>query len=260
MKELYSFILNFLGIGEKTPEPEDLPVRAAKVLALFATVLGVTLIASNLAALKIWSLRIWWPAKLWPLKTWRVIAILPVDAGIWLFPLSYVVGDLLINTFGQKLANLVAVYTSLLAVIVAGILWFAKIALPDFPGVDNGAFNIIQGATGRIFLASVAGFLAGQLVNNRCFTDMRSAQQGEDSEKAIRKRAIISSMPAHLADSVLFELLAFWGRVSAKEFLQQAGFALVAGITIEALLSWKLTPWLALRLKRQLKYNDGKRI
>lgn len=242
------------------PEPDDLPMSATKVLALFATILGVTLIASNLAALKIWRLRIWWPEKLWPLKTWREVATLPVDAGIWLFPLSYVVGDLLVNTFGQKLANLVAVYTSLLAVIVAGVLWFAKVALPDFPGVDNGAFEIVQGATGRIFLASVAGFLAGQLVNNSCFTNMRSSQRGEDDAKAVRRRAIISSVPAHLADSILFEFLAFWGRVSTGEFAQQIGFALVAGITIEALLSWKLTPWLALRLKRQLKYSDGKRI
>lgn len=260
MRKLYCSILNFLEIGDKTPEPETMPIKAVKVLTLFATVLGVTLIASNLAALKIWGLQIWWPTNLFPLKEWKLVATLPVDAGIWLFPLSYVVGDLTVNTFGKKLANLVAIYASLLAVIMAAMLCFARVALPDFPGVDNSAFEILQSAVGRVFLASVIGFLAGQLVNNSFFALIRVSQADGSDAKAIRMRAILSSLPAHFVDSLLFEILAFWGRVSAAEFVQQITFAFAAGIVIEALLSWKLTPWLAIKLKDQLHYNNGKNI
>ncbi len=253
-------IANLLGVGDRTPEPEVLPVPAVKVLMLFAVTLGITLIASNLAALKIWGLRIIFPQKLLPLKDWEVVTILPVDAGILLFPLSYVIGDLLINTFGKKLANLVAIYSSLMAIVMAGILWLAKTVLAGFSGGNNSAFEILQHAVGRIFLASVIGFLASQIVNNSCFATMRNIQKDESDTRAIRRRAIFSSVPAHLLDSFLFEVLAFWGKVSATEFMKQIIFAFVIGLIIEILVSWKLTPWLAIKLKTYLRYSDGKRV
>lgn len=228
-------ILNILGIGPKQANPEEMPFPVIKILILFSVALGVTLLASNLAALKVWSL-----------------CGIPVDAGILLFPLTYMVGDLLVEIFGQKVANLVSVYCSLFAAIVAGVLLFAKVVLPDFPEVDNGAFDIIQGATGRIFLASVAGFLAGQLVNNGLFVRLRARKRTN-----FIKRALLSSVVAHIFDSLIFETLAFVGRVPFGDFVAQAGFAYLAGLLLETILS-PITAKIAARLRQNLKYSDGK--
>lgn len=232
-------IKQILGIGRDQANPEEMSFPVVKILALFTVALGVTLIASNLAALKVWNL-----------------FGIPVDAGIWLFPLAYIVGDLLVEIYGQKLANLVSVYCTVFAVIVAGALWFAKVALPDFPGVDNGAFEIIQDATGRIFLASVAGFLAGQLINNGVFATIRAKQK---ADSGFLKRALLSSAVAHIFDSLIFETLAFVGRVSFGDFLMQMVFAYVAGVLLEIVLS-PITAVLARRLRKSLHYSNGKNL
>lgn len=240
------WLLNLLGVGDKSADPEEMTFPVIKMLAFFAVALGVTLLASNLAALKIWD-----------------FCGIPVDAGIFMFPITYIVGDLLVNIFGQKLANLIAIYCSGFAVAVAIIMWFAKLVLPDFPGVDNSAFAAVQSATGRIFLASVAGFLAGQIINNGVFAKIRTWQDdnelnfdnGESSR--FKLRAFASSVVAHLPDSLLFETLAFLGRVSWLDFVKQAAFAYVAGIVLELILL-RLTAFLAARLRYNLAYSDGK--
>ena len=241
-------LLNILGIGDKFADPEEMTFPVIRVLVLFSTALGVTLLASNLAALKVWNL-----------------FGIPVDAGIFMFPITYVIGDLLVNIYGQKLANLVAIYCSIFAVVVACIMLFAKVVLPDFPGVDNSAFDIIQGATGRIFLASVVGFLASQITNNDVFARVRARQKtdelyaNEDSQSDFKWRAFISSAIARFSDSLLFETLAFVGRVSLRDFIKQAMFAYVAGILIELVLL-KFTAYLACKLRYNLQYEDGKNI
>lgn len=232
-------ILNILGIGKKQANPEEMSFPVAKVLIFLSVAMGVTLLASNLAALKVWNL-----------------FGIPVDAGIWLFPLGYIVGDLLVELYGQKVANLVSLYCTIFALIVAGVLFFAKVALLDFPGVDNSAFDIIQSATGRIFLASVAGFLAGQFINNGVFASIRARQK---TDAGFLKRALLSSVVAHIVDSLVFETLAFLGRVSFGDFLIQITFAYIAGIALEAILS-PLTVTLARRLRERLSYTNGKRL
>lgn len=233
-------ILNILGIGSKQANPEEMTFPVVKVLIFLGVALATVLLASNLAALKIWNL-----------------FGIPVDAGIWLFPIAYIVGDLLVEIYGQKVANLVSCYCSLFAVIVAAVLAFAKMALADFPGVDNSAFDIIQSATGRIFLASVAGFLVGQFINNDVFASIRSKQK--DKNAKFIKRALLSSAVAHIFDSLVFETLAFVGRVSFADFLMQMAFAYFAGILLEAILS-PVTAILARRIRERLKYSDGKAI
>lgn len=238
-------LLNILGVGDKYADPEEMTFPVVRTLTLFSVALGVTLLASNLAALKVWD-----------------AFGIPVDAGIFLFPITYIIGDLLVNIYGQKLANLVAAYCSLFAIIIAVILLFAKVVLPDFPGVDNGAFEIVQGATGRIFLASVAGFLVSQIVNNSIFVKIRHAQKSEDevfdddTNSKFMSRAFISSAIARFPDSLIFETLAFVGRVSLQDFIKQATVAYIAGIVIEAALL-KFTASLARKLQYELQYSNG---
>lgn len=233
-------VLNILGIGYKQDNPEEMTFPVIRVLIFFSVALGVILLASNLAALKVWNL-----------------FGIPVDAGIWLFPIAYIIGDLLVEIYGQKVANLVSLYCTLFAVIVAAVLAFAKVALADFPGVDNSAFNIIQSATGRIFLASVAGFLVGQVINNGVFARLRAKESNQAT--GFIRRALLSSAVAHIFDSLIFETLAFVGRVSFGEFMIQMTFAYFAGILLEIILS-PLTNFLANKSRQKLQYSGGKRL
>lgn len=214
-------------------------LTAVKILLLLSMLEAIVLFVANLAALKIWSLNIPYPAEFWPIKAWQWYKI-PVDAGIWLFPISYMVGDLIVHWFGEKIANYIAYVSALFASVVAGIFWLI-VFLPDYAGADNSAFVIVQQSTGRVFLASVAGFLASQVVNNRCFELWRRLGGG------YQECAWKSSLIAHVVDTLIFEVMAFLGKLSLSEFWTQAIFAYAAGIAIE-----RLTLFISKRLVRRL--------
>lgn len=221
-------------------DPEEMNFEVMKTLVGLSMAMAVTFLAGNLAALKIWS-----------------FFGIPVDAGIILFPISYIVGDWLVEIYGEKMADLVAIYCSIFAVVVAATLLVAKLILPDYPGADNSAFAIVQSATGRIFLASVAGFISSQLLNNRVFSAVKSRQKDVDSWWGYLQRALASSAAARAIDLALFELLAFFGRLSVREFFEQAIFAYVAGVVLESLFSAALKPKTE-ALVTKLNYRDGR--
>lgn len=215
-------------------------------LIIASASLVMTLIVANLLALKIW---------------W--LFGVPVDAGILLFPLSYIVGDLLAEFYGEKLANFVALVAAMFGVLTLAVIALAN-QLLDYPGVDNSAFTVIASAAGRIFLASIVSFLLGQLANNRLFEAIRhrggwlglardpfavvklgvGAELANVSPKltdlsfvsAFAKRAIISSGAAHAVDAVVFEVFAFYGKLPFSEFCRQVVWAYLLGLTLELLL------------------------
>jgi len=215
-------------------ELESMPRKAVSVLVVFASALSIILVVANLMAMKIWDL-----------------FGIPVDAGILLFPISYVLGDLLMEIFGYKMANRVAVYSSVFGAMT-GIALFLANLLPSYPGVDNSAFDASYGMVGRIFLASLLAFLASQLTNNLIFEKIRQ----KTKEKQLIRRILLSSCVAHLVDSLVFETIAFYGRLPLGEFITQAVFAYVAGLLLEAILL-PVTKRLANRLVKRLQFRHG---
>lgn len=212
--------------------------RAVGALIAMSALMAMTMITANLSATKIWSL-----------------GGIPVDGGILLFPLSYVLGDLLVEIYGKRIADSVAWASCGVGLLAAAFIALARM-LPDYPGADNGGFLTISGVVGRIFLASIVGFLASQLCNNYVFERVRRKQRNG----AFWKRALFSSVLAHIPDILLFEPIAFFGKLSFMEFVEQAVFAYVAAIVIEGILLLLVTKRLARQMVYRLKFQHGKRI
>lgn len=207
----------------------DMPLSAVKILVVLTALLSIIIVVANLSALKLW--------------TTLGVA---VDGGLVLFPVSYVAGDLLVEIYGRKTANHVALTAALMGVVTT--LVFALVAiLPDYPGADNTAFYVVNQATGRVFLASICGFVASQVVNNYVF-DAVLARQRRDS---YIQRAFVSSLLAHLPDILLFEPIAFFGRLTPHEFFTQAIWAYLTAVVVETVLmltfAKPLAGWLALK-------------
>lgn len=215
--------------------------KRVQLLITLALILNAGLIAANLCGLKIW----------------RLYKI-PVDGGIFIFPVTYVVGDLIVEIFHQRIANFVAGIIATMGVLMCCVMKLVSIApfLVDFPGADNSAFVIVQSAMGRIFLASMLGFFLSQIVNNYVFERLR--HHFRTKEKFL-VRAIISSFPAHIVDALTFEIAAFIGKLSLADFAYQVWFALVAGAVLEACFS-PLAKFLAFRLDPDPKKPDEKPI
>jgi len=211
--------------------------RATKTLIAMSSLMAMTMIVANLAATKIWNL-----------------GGIPVDGGILLFPLSYVLGDLLVEIYGERTANSVA-WASCAAGCLTAVIIALIGTLPNYPGANNSGFVIISGATGRIFIASIIGFLASQLLNNYIFERIRRKRR----DSVFWKRALISSALAHIPDILLFEPIAFLGKLSVGGFVSQAIFAYAAAIVIEGILLFLVTKRLARHMVKRLGFQHGKR-
>lgn len=219
----------------QTVTDEMMPIGAAKGLMVIAGLSTATLVVSNLLAMKIWS-----------------FCSIPVDGGVWLFPILYITGDLLCEIYGKERADEVAYLSAAVGFVTVLLLIFSK-ALPDHPEADNTAFDLLTDTGSTIMAASIISFLVGQLLNNYAFEQIRHKYAAMND---YCRRAFGSSIPAHAVDALVFETLAFFGRLSLTSFLQQAFFAFIIGIIIEAAFL-PVNFWLKIQLSRKLHYWNG---
>ena len=180
-------------------------------------------------------------------KLWDFFGI-AVDGGIVMFPLTYVLGDLIVEFYGEKRARTVVVAGLVLNVLAILSLTVVRL-LPAYPGWEGQeAFAETLGFVPRIVIGSLTAYAASQLLNNYVFEKIRA----RTGKKRVLVRFLGSSVWAHFVDSAIFETVAFLGVLSFGEFLAQAGFAYVAGIGLEVALS----PVTLLVVKGLSKYLD----
>jgi uncharacterized integral membrane protein (TIGR00697 family) len=103
---------------------------------------------------------------------------LVLPAAIIIFPLSYILGDILTEVYGYKHARRViwlGFLCNLLAVIA---LWIAKI-LPPAPTFEaQAAFERILGSQPFILTASFIAYLAGEFANSFVLAKMKIVTRG----------------------------------------------------------------------------------
>jgi uncharacterized integral membrane protein (TIGR00697 family) len=128
-------------------------------------------------------------------------------AGLVVFPLSYLLGDVLTEVYGFRSARAViwlGFACNLLAVAAIQI----AIALPAAPFYeDEAAYDQVLGTTWRIFLASLAAYVVGELVNAYVLARMKAATRG----RFLWTRTIGSTIVGEGLDSFIFVTIAFAG-------------------------------------------------
>jgi uncharacterized integral membrane protein (TIGR00697 family) len=173
------------------PIPKSTTPPAVSFWFLGAACLFVTcLVISNIVAVKL-----------------AVIFGLILPAAVVIFPVSYILGDVLTEVYGYARArqviwlgfgcNLVAV----LAIAIAG-------ALPSPEFWHGGeAYQTILGQTPRILGASFLAYLVGEFVNAYVLARLKLATEG----RFLWVRTIGSTLIGQAFDSAIFMTLAFSG-------------------------------------------------
>ena len=143
--------------------PQDITTPPwAKRRSYFDLLLGascVILIISNIAATKGIEFGPL-PFELPPFTNGNFI---PSDGGFFLYPLAYVLGDVLSEVYGFKRARR-AIIASFVAAAFAAGCFLLTVALPPASYYENQeAFAIILGPVWQIFAGSLLGYLTGQL-------------------------------------------------------------------------------------------------
>jgi uncharacterized integral membrane protein (TIGR00697 family) len=130
-----------------------------------------------------------------------------VPAGIIVFPLSYLFGDVLTEVYGYAATRQVIWLGFLcnLLTVVAITLGGLAPAAPFWH--DQAAYQTILGFTPRLLLASFIAYLAGEFTNSFVLAQLKIATRG----RWLWTRTIGSTLVGEGIDTVIFISIAFWG-------------------------------------------------
>ena len=147
----------------------------------------------------------------------KLIAFGPIitDGGAFLFPLVYIVGDVLSEVYGFAAARRAILIGFAMSVLAAITFWLVQISPGSEAWGNQEAFEAILGFVPRIVLASICGYLVGQLLNAWVLVKIKERTK----EKALWLRLIGSTAVGELADTVVFCTIAFFGVITGYEFL-----------------------------------------
>ena len=187
------------------------------VTALFVT----SYLVSNVMAVKVISL----------------FGLFYFDAGTIVFPFAYMLGDVLTEIWGYRTARKVIWLTFICNIIMVlctqiGV-WLPS---PDYLDETANAYNHIFSYVPRIVVASLTGFLLGELSNAWLMEKIKKIT----GNKRLWVRTIGSSAVAYLFDSLPFVLIAFLGVVSTHDLLMMIAFQYGAKLLIEAIFGTPL--------------------
>lgn len=130
-----------------------------------------------------------------------------VPAGVVIFPVSYILGDILTEVYGFRWARR-AIWLGFLGNLVAvAAIWVAGLLPSPAFWQNQGAWDTILGFTPRLLVASFVAYLVGEFANSTVLAKMKVWTQG----KYLWSRTISSTLVGQGLDSLVFILIAFGG-------------------------------------------------
>jgi uncharacterized integral membrane protein (TIGR00697 family) len=136
------------------------------------------------------------------------------DAGNVLFPLAYVLGDVLTEVYGFRAARRVILLGFACNLLAVGAIQLAlRLPAADFWVENEAAYDAVLGTTWRIFVASLCAYLVGELTNAYVLSRMKVLTGG----RFLWARTIGSSIVGQGLDTAIFVTIAFAGTAPLRE-------------------------------------------
>ena len=154
------------------------------------------------------------------------------DAGTITFPLAYMLGDVLTEIWGFKTAKktiILAFLCNIFVVLCTQIgVWLPS---PDYLDPIASAYNTVYSYVPRIVIASLTGFLLGELSNAWIMEKIKKKMNG----RHLWVRTIGSSIVGYIFDTVPFVLIAFLGVLNSRDMILMIVSQYIMKIAIETL-------------------------
>ena len=177
-------------------------------LGFLSSLFAATLIISNIAS----------SAKIIDLGFSLFGLPLAFDGGTLLFPLSYVLGDVLTEVYGFKTMRKI-IWTGFVCLALASLFFLLLSVLPgesEWEGyAGSAAYSGILGgmSSGGLVFASLAGYLTGEFSNSAVLVRIKRMTQG----RFLFVRTISSTLVGEFLDSLVFVSIAILFGVFPKE-------------------------------------------
>lgn len=157
------------------------------------------------------------------LITSNIIAVKIIEVGgrilpaaIVLFPITYIIGDVLTEVYGFRQARRIIWLGFLCNAVAVTGFWIGGL-LPSVPFWENqAAYQTILGYTPRLLAASFAAYLVGELTNSIVLSRMKLATRG----RWLWSRTITSTIVGQSVDSAVFITIAFLGTLPGGALIE----------------------------------------
>lgn len=210
-------------------ETQSQPRVFFKYYDLIVAVMVGALLISNLGAVKLISFG--------PIIT---------DGGAILFPLTYILGDILTEVYGYKYARR-AIWISFIMMAAMVLVLTAVRLMPGASMWDGqAAFDTVHGFMPRIVAASLLAFLAGEFLNAFVLAKMKLRSGG----KNMWQRLIGSTVVGETVDTTIFGLVAFGGILGGSDMLKFIAIGVVFKTLVEIVMlpvTYRIIRWLKRR-------------
>lgn len=131
---------------------------------------------------------------------------LTLAGGFFLFPITYIVNDVMAEVYGyQKFRRVIWLGFFLNLIFVAVYTLINVLPAPVYMQETADAFQVVLAQTPRLLVASLTAYLLGGLANAKVLDLLHI----KDKEERFGKRAVISTLVGEGIDSIIFTTIAF---------------------------------------------------
>jgi uncharacterized integral membrane protein (TIGR00697 family) len=170
---------------------------------------------------------------------------LVLPAAVIIFPVSYILGDILTEVYGYRAARRV-IWLGFFCNLLAVAAIYLGGLLPAAPVFEAQAeYERILGYTPRLLAASFLAYLVGEFANSIVLARMKVATNG----RFLWSRTIGSTLVGQGLDSLVFIVFAFAGTIPASVLLAAVVTQWLFKSAYEALVT-PITYFIVNRLKR----------
>ncbi|MDR2508832.1 MAG: queuosine precursor transporter [Candidatus Ancillula sp.] len=207
----------------------NLSLRATRYFPVIAGLFCGFLVLSNILAVKPITVGSYNDLlNLSALQIWPLV----LDGGALLFPLTYIIDDVLSEIYGFKTARKVIFTGFALEICAVLMIWLVGLMPSTSDWGNEEAFNSVLGFVPRIVFASLCAYLVGELLNS--FVLVKIKQKW--GERRLWVRLIGSTLVGEAADTSIFCTIAFFGVITTSEFLNYIIVGYIFKCLVEVLL------------------------
>jgi uncharacterized integral membrane protein (TIGR00697 family) len=173
-----------------------------------------------------------------------------LTAGLLIFPVTYIINDLIAEVWGYRKMRLI-IWNGFLLNFLAVIIFRISIWAPASPHfIYQRSFELILHNSERITVASFIAFLFGSFLNAYVMSKMKILQHG----RHFSIRAVASTIVGEGADSLVFFTIAFSGILHPHHLMVLILTQTVLKTTYE-IIALPLTNYVVKRVKKHENTN-----
>jgi uncharacterized integral membrane protein (TIGR00697 family) len=173
---------------------------------------------------------------------------LVTDGAFYLFPLAYVLGDVISEVYGFR-AMRRTILTGFSVLLLASLCFWLTIQLPAAPFyTGQESFETVAGVVPRFLVAGLSGYLVGEFLNSWVLVKMKA----RTGERRLWARLLTSTVVGEFADTLVFCSIAAGalGISTWQDFVNYTVIGFVWKTLVEVLImpiTYRVTAWLKRR-------------